>query len=121
MKLYLAGASKRIEELRECRKSVVQLGHQVTSTWLEEKEGERDEFRALRDLQDIRAADLIVSLTSPGIGKGGRHVEFGVALALEKHQAIVGPREHVFHYLSCVSQFDDTESFLTWLEQQPTI
>ena len=31
--------------------------------------------------------------------RGGRHVEYGVALGLGKLTAIVGPRENIFHHL----------------------
>jgi len=37
--------------------------------------------------------------------RGGRHVEFGLALAWGKRLMIVGPRENVFHCLPQVEQY----------------
>lgn len=48
------------------------------------------------DLLDILRADVIVSFTGLG-GRGGRHVEYGYAIAKGTRLVIVGPREHVFH------------------------
>ena len=42
---------------------------------------------ALEDYADVSAADIVVSFTeAPGSGaaRGGRHVEFGLALAWDK-------------------------------------
>jgi hypothetical protein len=38
--------------------------------------------------------------------RGGRHVEFGLALAWSKHLIVAGPREHVFHWLPQVRWVD---------------
>lgn len=63
----------------------------------------------IHDLEDLRAADTVISFTDEkGGGKGGRHVEFGVALALEKRLILVGPRENVFHTLP------EIEHYPTW-------
>ncbi len=61
------------------------------------------------DLDDLRAADTVISFTSEGGGgKGGRHIEFGLALGLGKRLVIVGPRENVFHTLP------DIEWYPSW-------
>ena len=39
--------------------------------------------------------------------RGGRHVEFGLAVADEKRIILVGPRENVFHFLPVVENFRD--------------
>jgi len=31
--------------------------------------------------------------------RGGRHVEFGIALGMRKRAVVIGPRENVFHCL----------------------
>lgn len=59
---------------------------------------------ATEDLEDIDAADVVVCFTEehiPGAntGRGGRHVEFGYALAKGKRIIIVGPIENVFYSL----------------------
>ena len=58
------------------------------------------------------AADAVIIFTEiPNtiLATGGRHVEFGLALAQGKRVIIVGPRENVFHYLLPGSQV-----FVTW-------
>jgi hypothetical protein len=58
------------------------------------------------------AADAVIIFTEiPNtiLATGGRHVEFGLALAQGKRVIIVGPRENVFHYL-----LPDSQVFATW-------
>lgn len=66
---------------------------------------------ANRDILDLRHADTLISFTG-GRGRGGRHVEFGVAVALAKRLVVIGPREHIFHTLDQVEIFSDIHSFL---------
>jgi hypothetical protein len=44
--------------------------------------------------------------------RGGRHIEFGMALGLGKRLTIIGPRETVFHHLDEIEWFQTTEQFL---------
>jgi nucleoside 2-deoxyribosyltransferase len=99
--------------MRRYRDALGVYGHEVTSRWIDMHGGkypgsftpqqladdpEYCNVLGEHDLEDIRAADIMMSFTSPDNGgKGGRHVEFGYALALKKHLVIVGPRENVFH------------------------
>ena len=46
----------------------------------------------------------------PSSSRGGRHVEFGIALARSKRLIVVGHRENVFHWLHMV------EFYSEWLE-----
>lgn len=72
------------------------------------------------DYDDVRGCDLCISFTEPprsdGRGRGGRHVEFGIALALGKLVWIVGPRENIFHWLPRVSHFEIWPDALAALE-----
>ena len=57
---------------------------------------------ALDDWEDVGAADLLVNFTEAPrstASRGGRHVEFGIALALSKPVIAVGYRENIFHWL----------------------
>jgi hypothetical protein len=99
------------------------LGHEVTSRWIDQHGGALLEsivaeklnedpdgcaHYAAVNLEDLEAADTVISFTSPGGGgKGGRHIEFGVALGLGKHVVIVGPRENVFHTLRSIEYYPD--------------
>lgn len=118
-KIYLAAAYQRIDEMRGVRDVLGALGYQVTSRWIDQRgkgEGlgtadladnpEQGIQYAELDLEDLRAAETVISFTGAS-GRGGRHVEFGAALALGKHLIIVGPREHVFHTLPAIEWYPD--------------
>ena len=114
--LYLASRWGRREELRRYAAHAISLGHTVTSRWLFEHEAETNLVKyALEDWRDVERGDGIVLFTeapdAPGRARGGRHVEFGIALALEKELHIVGPKENVFHHLVLVSHWGDWEEF----------
>lgn len=116
--VYLAARYDRRDELRGYRKVLEYYGFEVTSRWLDEQEpldsqmGQHSEefYRETSkiDLEDVsRANGLIFFSENPleGFRRGGRHVEFGYALAEGKPIAVVGPRENVFHYTPNVYQF----------------
>lgn len=96
-------------------------GHEITSRWIDgghelTKEGsteaahhERARF-ADEDWHDMMAADCVISFTEEPRRtntRGGRHVEFGGALAAGKRCIVVGWRENVFHCLPNVEFFPD--------------
>jgi hypothetical protein len=69
---------------------------------------------ALDDYEDLRASDTILLFSEPPetySKRGGRHVEFGMALAWGKECIVIGPRENVFHCLSWVKRYPDWEKF----------
>lgn len=58
---------------------------------------------AREDLNDIANADVMICFTEPagqGIARGGRHVEFGYAIAHNIPVIIIGPRENIFYSLA---------------------
>ncbi len=129
MKIYLAARYSRAAEMREVRQRIENAGHTVTSTWIDQTIGEipRDTLNtepmahaqyAQRDFADLIDAEAVISFTSmDGGGRGGRHIEFGMALALNKRLIIVGPRENVFHTLSGVEVYHDIDAMLeAWAE-----
>jgi hypothetical protein len=65
------------------------------------------------DLEDVRRASICLAFTEPREeskpGRGGRHTELGIALALGLHVMLVGPREHVFHCLPSIEQHSSWE------------
>lgn len=71
---------------------------------------------AMEDAVDIVLCDMFINLAEEprGDGRGGRHVEFGYALALGKELINIGPRETVFHHLDNVQSFDDIPSFTAY-------
>lgn len=130
-KVYLAARYSRNPEMREVRDRLVAAGHQVTSRWIDNHGGELEEsftpealsanpsFCAkygMDDVEDLEAADVVVSFTGKGGGgKGGRHVEFGMAYSLGKPCILIGPRENIFHCLPTVAMCDDVDMLVTVL------
>lgn len=125
MKIYLASRYSRREELCGYRQQLQDFGHVVTSRWLngghqlddkglsvEAKVKERTRF-SVEDWEDLTAADCTISFTEiprSEATRGGRHVEFGGALAMGQRVIVVGHRENVFH---CMPQ---VEFHPTWEE-----
>lgn len=126
MKIYLAARYSRHPEMQEYRDRLEASGHTVTSRWINgghqiSDEGmseqspavERERF-ATEDYSDLIAADLVVSFTEPPRStnsRGGRHVEFGIALGLGRTNIVIGPRENVFHCLPSVEVFETFDDF----------
>jgi nucleoside 2-deoxyribosyltransferase len=124
MKVYLASRYSRAQQNRLVRADLQALGHTVTSRWIDgghelTKEGSRQSDHAERirfaqeDWADLMAADCVISFTEEPRqtnARGGRHVEFGAALATGKRVIVIGWRENVFH---CLPQ---VEFFETWEE-----
>lgn len=125
MKIYLAAQYSWRNIIKGYAKQLEDCGHEVTSTWLQERKGLSTELtelsnRFLRehakaDLEDIIKADCVV-LFSVGptelTKRGGRHVEFGLGYALNKRMVVCGPKENIFHYLDDVVCFNTFEDLL---------
>ena len=113
MQIYLAGQYKQKDELMAVAAKLRAKGFTVVARWLDEPHAasitlaeisdERLEQYAKIDLEDIDDCDefIFFSLSPETLSvRGGRHVEFGYALAKKKYIAVIGPKENVFHYLS---------------------
>ncbi len=128
-KIYLAARYSRNGEMRGVRDVLHGLGHEVTSRWIDCHTDVVGDFSASfteavlnerpedcaplgrHDLDDIDRADVVISFTGSG-GKGGRHVEFGYAVALGKRVIVIGPRENVFHTLPQVEHYVSWSRFV---------
>jgi hypothetical protein len=118
MLVYLAAAYPRLEEMRGIRDVLEAFGHKVMSRWIDQPPGEGAGVTELAadpaayvkyaelDMADLAAAEVVISFTGEG-GRGGRHVEFGMAVAMGKRLVLVGPREHVFHTLPHIEWYPD--------------
>lgn len=121
MRIYLAARYSRHKELQKYAEELISQGHDITSRWIwgdhqiddkglsvEAKRFERERF-ATEDFDDLLEADIVISFTEEprsSNSRGGRHVEYGMALALRKRCLVVGPRENVFHCLPWIPVFD---------------
>jgi hypothetical protein len=105
MRIYLASRFDRSAEMREVAGRLAAAGHFVTSRWIHGRQSCPDLVSAVEDVEDLASADCLVSFTEhatrnvPWAARGGRHVEFGIALGARKRLCIVGPRENIFHHL----------------------
>lgn len=134
--VYLAARYSRYPEMQQVRSLLDALGYTVTSRWINgghelTKEGSTEAHEAERiryaqeDMADLLAADIVISFTEePRTTKtrGGRHVEFGAALALRKTVIVIGYRENVFHTLPEVLFYPtlaDCMAAAPWREPNP--
>lgn len=112
MRVYLAAPYAARDKVRKYADELTRIGFKVTSTWLAEEHEINDgttgadqvSAYAVQDFDDIRYSDLIVVFSAWSLGldsaattSGGRHVETGFALALDKPVIVVGEPENVFH------------------------
>ena len=109
VKIYLAARYSRLDELNGYRKELEAAGHMVTSRWLNLPGREYETLTpkarrdtASQDYADIRWSDVVIVFTEPAEAEkshGGKHVEFGYAIGLQKVVLVVGPVENVFYEL----------------------
>ena len=135
MNIYLASRYSRIDELNRYKQQLEKLGQSVTSRWLkgEHQIHGADAFQSTRkteldspekaalfakdDVEDLAAADVVICFTEKPRAestRGGRHVEFGMALALNKRLIVIGPRENVFHCLPEVEHWETWDAFFEY-------
>lgn len=134
VKVYLASRYSRRLELVDHAQELTELGYTVTSRWLagthdaEHPTPEQRADWAAEDWADLMASDWVISFTEQpkallaNPGRGGRHVEFGAAMATHKRLIVVGLAETVFHCLPSVERFDSWLEFLecvAWRERAP--
>lgn len=109
--VYIAGRYSRKDELNGYANQARSAGLQVTATWLEEPHAPTVQMvdvteaslrhYAITDENDIRRAEAVVFFAedqNKQPPRGGRHVEFGLALGLNKRLIVVGAPENIFHY-----------------------
>lgn len=117
MKVYLAAPFGDRLKMKEVADLLNSKGFNIVSRWVYGGEtGLTRQQVAVLDLADVEIADTVVSFTfprgTPSTG-GGRHVEFGYALARGKSLVLIGDRENVFHHFPNVSLFPTVDA---WLE-----
>jgi hypothetical protein len=125
VRVYLAARYSRKKEIKALIPVLLEHNILTTSRWLQEEFSETatlNEFSptfcrwtAGIDLDDIDNSDTVVFFSEdPTIGtpRGGRHVEFGYALARGKRMIVIGGEENIFHYLPEVVHYPDVQTFL---------
>lgn len=123
MKIYIAAPFSTKDLVCHYQAQLQELGFIVTSTWQHESHPpdiKHSEIapkllteHALNDIRDLNEADTLIFFSRDpehAVVRGGRHVEFGYALAQEKRIVVIGPFENVFHHLPWITHFP------TWLD-----
>lgn len=117
MKVYIAAPYPLRDDAIALMAEIESAGAVVTSSWLRHHDELTDHFARV-DLADVAGADVLVAWNPAGwkdTGTGGRHVEFGYAIALGKHIVLLGPPSNIFHHLSDVIRVETRESLLAVL------
>jgi nucleoside 2-deoxyribosyltransferase len=130
-KVYIAGRYSQKVELNGVASLLRDNGHVVTASWLEEDYAPNitldqvpdDDLAQLAvvDIQDIQMADTLAFFScdpATPTHRGGRHVEMGVAIALNKQIIVVGPKENIFHYLPGVCHVQDEQALIAVLNEK---
>jgi nucleoside 2-deoxyribosyltransferase len=138
MRIYLAGAWARKQEIKAVADDLNSLGYgiYVDSRWLDEKqieyggeEGTPDEIRRERaeiDISDVEDADMVVRFTDDlsaptvpsSLATGARMVEMGVAIALGIPVVVVGGHQPIFDYLPEVTHVKDVDELKQYLLEE---
>lgn len=128
MKCYLAATFAEQARIRGMKERMIQAGHSVTSSWLEEAptrpDGMSEEVfekkMAMKDLQEVAAADcLILDVESPS-RTAGKMIETGFALAKHKLVLVVGePPAHSIFLSLADKHYKDWNECLADLGEVP--
>lgn len=104
MKVYIAAPYPERNLAIAVMRALEAKDVEVTSSWLKIVE-QNDSPTAQKDLADVAACDVLLAINPPAwanAGTGGRHVELGYAIALNKKIVLAGDRTNIFHYLDHV-------------------
>lgn len=121
--VFLSARYARRHELKSYRDDLAFRGFRVASRWLDGEDEiglagpDRAEARRWLEINlvDLAQASVVVCFSEdpeaqpPGGSRGGRHVEFGMALEAGKEVLLVGPRENLLHWWLA-----DSQVFASW-------
>ncbi len=115
MRIYIAAPFKHREKAREWASLLAAAGHEITSSWLwtmlDDDDYERHWKReAVRDLTDVRRADLLVLMAVNESGRGGCLMEFAYALGQGIPCVTVGDKPWMQFLTLAQEHFDTFEA-----------
>ena len=120
----------RRPEMREIAKRLEKLGHKACSSWVW-NDSEDDGLTiaeklgvAITNADNLESAGVVIAFTErppmpPGSERGGRHADFGYALAVCKRAIVCGPRENIAYWHPKVEQVGSVAELLTLLRERP--
>lgn len=138
--VYMAGPYAARDLLGTYARELERVGYRVGTRWLREDHSITPENEgaavgladaqaaghASDDLEDVKRADILVAFTAASVlpederqrrgTSGGRHIETGYAMALDKAIFLVGEPENVFHRLPWVIRCADWPTALAELQ-----
>lgn len=107
MTVYIATPYPMRDRAKELRAALADVGIRSTARWIvQDDSAVLSHDWAQADLDDVRVADALVALNPiewSNLGTGGRHVELGAALILNKPVYLIGPQTNIFHYHNLVT------------------
>lgn len=121
MKIYIASGFDNRQYINEVIVPMLkEEGHEVTSRWLLDNHGVEGKVihqaqYAHIDLEDIKAADLIIALNPSTSTKGGTYFELGCSWAMNKRVIIIGSLSGTV-FESLFSHWDTLEEVLSILD-----
>lgn len=117
MKIYIAAHDQELA--RDTAWRLIEQGHHVTSTWLNEDllpthihSAEERANIAIRDFNDVKECDTLLLLASTMRVPGGKHVEAGIAMGMGKDVHIIGHRENMLLWHPDITTWDSIEDFI---------
>ena len=110
MKFYVASRYTDQVRVRRYHDKLKELGHSWSSRWATGLHDGMEMLEcALDDYDDLKSADCLIFIAhEPRSGRGGRYVEYGLALAWNKLIIVVGTTEE-FVFLPLADKILKTE------------
>ena len=129
MKVYLAAAWSRKNEIKKIADELIELGIDIQARWLNEPNGGKHassaflQSRAEIDLDDVDACDVLVrfsdDLSAPTVSShlatGSRMFEMGLAYHNGATIIVVGGHQCVFDYLEDIVHLPDVDALKMYL------
>jgi hypothetical protein len=125
VKLYLAARYSSKDTMRKFAEELERRGVEITSRWLQEEFSSDTKLTDLDsvdwmpyakiDIEDIRRSTAMLFFAEDPDNqppRGGRHVEFGFAIALGITIFVAGGKENLFHYLPEVKHYRTFSEFV---------
>jgi hypothetical protein len=131
MRVYIAAPYSLKDTVKQEADDLLKYNITCTSSWVREPHKpttqmqdlahETHQMYAIQDVEDVLSADVLVFHTDPTktIVRGGRHVEFGMAVMMNRLMNRTVPiytvgmdEENIFHHLPQVVHFKTWEDVL---------